>query len=166
MIREQQYSRGLTSPSGLQLVLIDLGESRTLGTLEQSFGSYGYRDFRAPEVTSGRFASQASDIFSVGCAMIAVLGWGREAARARDPDGDDGQFLVPGPLQDLAWQCVNEDVGLRPEADELLDRVKEIIAARFRVQKSGEGMVVFSRNELVELRAREDSGGEEDEDSE
>src|SRR6516162_4787337 len=140
MIRDEEYFQSPTSLSGDRLVIIDLGESRTLDTMTVSDGSYGYRDFRAPEATSGMLMGKESDMYAVGRAMIRVLERRWDIVHEKLTTGEKGftgRKLVPKPLLDAALECLKHKKERRPTAEKLLGKLKGIISTRFRLLDSG-----------------------------
>lgn len=125
MIREETYYASPTVLSGDQLIIIDLGESRTLDTMDESCQSYGAKDYRAPELSLGAYESKASDMYAIGRAMSEVL-------KIRYKFGD---MPVPAPLLDAISFCLQKEPGHRPTAGGLEDMLRKV---RFtRSEESG-----------------------------
>ncbi|KAL6414175.1 hypothetical protein AUP68_00693 [Ilyonectria robusta] len=135
MIREETYFQSPTVLSSDQLVIIDLGDSRTLETLSQSSNMYGNANFRAPEVKSksGRYMSKESDMYAIGRVMAEVLEKGCDLI-AKDS-------LVPAPLVHAAKACLRKDAKKRDTAGELVKRLDMIGSAAFKLLESGHGLV-------------------------
>lgn len=160
MIREETYFHSPTVLSSDQMVIIDLGDSRTLETVSQSRNMYGNADFRAPEVKSksGRYMSKASDMYAIGRVMAEVLEMGRDLI-AKDS-------LVPAPLVHAAKACLRKDAKERDTAGELVKRLDMIGSAAFKLLESGHGVIHFAEAELVPIDGWSDGHEGEDEDDE
>lgn len=166
MIREETYSKSPTVLSGDLLVIIDLGESRTLKTLSESYNPYGDMEFWAPEVKlgdSGRHMSMESDMYAIGLVMFKVLELRCKIARSS---------FVPKPLLDAVVSCLQENPERRPTAKQLSDKLHDINSDNHQLLESGLGQVDFKGAEFVKLGEADaygcsptDSDSEEDSDS-
>lgn len=163
MIREETYSKSSTVLSGDLVVIIDLGESRTLKTLSESYNPYGNADYWAPEVKLGRHMSMESDMYAIGLVMFQILELRCKIARSP---------VVPKPLLDAVVSCLQEKPERRPTAKQLSDNLHDINLNNHQLLESGLGQVAFKEAELVKLREADangcsptDSDCEEDSDS-
>jgi serine/threonine protein kinase len=154
MIRDESHFQSLTTLSSDRIVLIDLGESRTLETLPMSANTYGDNDFRAPEVSSGCQMGKESDMYSIGRVMFKMLEKGLKEASDR---------RVPKPLLDVTNGCLRRDPKRRLTAEALSARIAKITSDALVLEKSGYGKMRFAETEFVKLKAIDD---EEEEDHE
>jgi len=108
---------------------IALGEGTTLTAAGTAVGTAGYI---APEVLRGHDPTPASDVFSLGCALVY-------AARGTGPYGDGDPLSVahrtasqppdlagvPGPVRDLVIPLLERDPTLRPTPAQVVRQVSQ-----------------------------------------
>ncbi|KAK8143589.1 hypothetical protein G3M48_007035 [Beauveria asiatica] len=141
MIREETFYRSPTLQSGDQLVVIDLGESRTVESLPSSYNGYGDREFWAPELRSLLW-SKASDMYAIGRVMLKML-------EVRCTFSNTQQ--VPAPLGRVIQCCLPVVPAQRSNAEQLLAKLNGIIWQHFAVTPAqpGTGTINFTNDWIL-----------------
>ncbi|KAM3435356.1 hypothetical protein MY4824_004937 [Beauveria thailandica] len=141
MIREETFYRSPTLQSGDQLVIIDLGESRTVESLPSSYNGYGDREFWAPELRSLLW-SKASDMYAIGRVMLKML-------EVRCTFSNTQQ--VPAPLGRAIQCCLPVVPAQRSNAEQLLAKLNGIIWQHFAVTPAqpGTGTIHFTNDWIL-----------------
>lgn len=143
MIREETFYRSTTSLSGDQLMIIDLGESRTVRSLPDSINAYGDREFWAPELESSSW-SKASDMYAIGRVMLKILQLCCAPSNTQ---------RVPAPLGHAVKSCLPVDPARRATVDQLLARLNRVIWLHFAPAptQAGAGTITFTDDDWILL---------------
>ena len=152
VMQELPCRRDPYQPTQVELVVIDLGESRGADDNgHESVDHYGDPTYWAPEVQSqfGMY-NYESDMFAAGCLLREIVRTRCEIANC---------WSVPEPLGAVVSQCLSWSPQSRPTASDLEAHMDAVIHNHMVIEEGNWGCADFSKASTVEFDELTDQSG-------